>query len=60
MYLVLVDIPSFCANTISKLANIITSKVAKLLPYDNVILHVGTNDFDNRAYFAYIIKDYAN
>ena len=45
-------------DTISKLANKITSKVAKLLPYDYVLLHVGTNDFDNRAPFENIIKDY--
>ena len=42
------SIQSFRGDTISKLANKIFSKVAKLLPYDYVILHVGTNDIDNR------------
>ena len=54
------SIQSFRGDTISKLANKIFSKVAKLLPYDYVILHVGTNDIDNRAPFDNIIKDYAN
>ena len=48
---------SSCGDTISQLANRITSKVAKLLPYDFVILHLGTNDIDNRAPFVNIIKD---
>ena len=39
---------SSCGDTISKLANRITNKVTKLLPYDYAILHVGTNDIDNR------------
>ena len=50
----------FRRDTISKSANKITSKVAKLLPYDYILLHVGTNDIDNRAPFMNIIKDYAN
>ena len=54
------SIQSFRGDTISKLANKIFSKVAKLLPYDYVILHVGTNDIGNRAPFDNIIKDYAN
>ena len=34
--------------------------MAKLLPYDHVILHLCTNDIDNHAPFDNIIKDYAN
>ena len=33
--------------------------MATLLPYDYVILHVGTNGIDNCASFDNIIKDYA-
>ena len=51
---------SFCGDTVSKLANKITSKVAKLLPYGYILLHLGTNAIDDRAPFDNIIKDYAN
>ena len=38
------------------LTQIIDPKQAKLRPYDYVILHVGTNDIDNRAPFEHMIQ----
>ena len=57
-------VQSFRGDTKSKLTNKIEHKVddkiARLLPYDFVIVRVGTNDIDNRASFDKIIKDYTN
>ena len=53
-------VQSFRGDTIAQLANKINNKKARLLPYDYVILHVGTNDIDNHAPFVNIMKDFAN
>ena len=54
------SVPPFRGDTISQLSNRINNKVAKLLPFDYVILHVGTNNIGDRAPFEDIIKNYAN
>ena len=54
------SVQPFRGDTISQISNKINNKVAKLLPYDYVILHVGTNNIGDRAPFQDIIKDYAN
>ena len=53
-------VQSFRGDTISKMTRKIEHKIAKVLPHDFVIVHVGTNDIYNRASFDDIIKDYYN
>ena len=55
-----VTVQSFPGDTISKIANKIQLGVADLKPYDFVILHVGTNDIDNREPFDSMISDFGN
>ena len=50
-------VQSFRGDTISKLTRKIEHNV---LPYDFIIVHVGTNVIHNRASFDDIIKDYYN
>ena len=46
-----VTLQIFCGDTIAKIAPKIDSGEARLDPFDFVIIHVGTNDIDNRAPF---------
>ena len=55
-----VTLQIFCGDTIAKIASKIDSGEARLDPFDFVIIHVGTNDIDNRAPFHNIISDYGN
>ena len=43
--------------TIAQVAMKLDQDLISLVPYDYVILHVGTNDIDNRAPYDNIISD---
>ena len=53
-------VQAFRGDTISQLTNRIQSKQAKLLPFDFVIIHVGTNDIENGEPFNAMISSYGN
>ena len=50
----------FLGNTRLSYQTNLTIKWLQLLPYDYLILHMGTNDIGDRANFENIIKEYAN
>lgn len=55
-----VTLQIFRGDTIAQIASRIESGEADLYPYDFVIIHVGTNDIQNRARYHSIISDYGN
>ena len=55
-----VIIKSFRGDNIARLTNRIKSGEVNLSPFDYIIVHVGTNNIDNRDSFDDIIADYGN
>ena len=55
-----VIIKSFRGDNIARLTNRINSGDVNLSPFDYIIVHVGTNNIDNRDSFDDIIADYGN
>ena len=55
-----VIIKSFRGDNIARLTNRIDGGEVNLSPSDYIIVHVGTNNIDNRDLFDDIIADYGN
>lgn len=55
-----VQLQSFSGDTISRLANRLSTGQVRLNKFDYVIFHVGTNDIARNAPFEHIISDYGN
>ena len=53
-------VQSLRGYTIAQVAMKLDQDLISLAPYDYVILHVGTNDIDNRAPYDNIISDFGN
>ena len=55
-----VDLKSFPGDTIAKITYRIDTKHVRLDKYDYILLHVGTDDTDNKASFDDMISDFGN